>query len=101
MSINARNQGPSRLQRTSDELVSGAAFGTGASAASAAAELPEIDPSPTGVVFVHGIGEPVRAEILLVCSRPIVRAVAYWASSRPTDPYGQRWCASDRVSRPT
>jgi hypothetical protein len=99
MSINARNQGPSLLQRTSDELVSGAAFGTGASAASAAAELPEIDPSTTGVVFVHGIGEQVRAEILLGWSRPIVRAVADWASSRPTEPDGPRMWSSDRVVR--
>ncbi len=93
-----RNQGPSLLQRTADALDAGAASGTAPSGAPAA-DLPEIDPSTTGVVFVHGIGEQVRAEILLGWSRPIVQAVADWATSRPPEPDGTRTWSSDRVVR--
>ncbi|HEX7471503.1 MAG TPA: hypothetical protein VF323_00340 [Candidatus Limnocylindrales bacterium] len=98
MSISTPNQGPSLLQRTSDKLESGAATRTEAPAASAPVELPEIDSTTTGVVFVHGIGDQARAEILLGWSRPIVQAVADWASSRPAEPDGRTW-SSDRVVR--
>jgi hypothetical protein len=114
MSINSRKQGPSLLQRTSDALDASVAAATGVAAdatgvatapgfaaatPAAAVDLPEIDASTTGVVFVHGIGEQARAEILLGWSRPIVQAVADWASSRPAEPDGTRTWSSDRVVR--
>ena len=99
MSISTPNQGPSLLQRKSDQLESGAASRTEASTAAASVELSEIDSSTTGVVFVHGIGEQARAEILLGWSRPIVQAVADWAASRPTEPDEPTAWSSDRVVR--
>lgn len=99
MSISTPNQGPSLLQRTSDRLESGAASRSEAPAAAAQADLPEFDSATTGVVFVHGIGAQARAEILLGWSRPIVQAVADWASSRPAEPDGTRAWSSDRVVR--
>ncbi len=102
MSINSRKQGPSLLQRTADSLdatVASAATGVAAAPTASAVDLPEIDASTTGVVFVHGIGDQARAEILLGWSRPIVQAVADWASSRPAQPDGTRTWSSDRVVR--
>jgi len=83
MSVDITKQGPSSLKRASD-----------------AAESPPQGQAPTsepttqgdggqrdlgeqslGVVFVHGMGQQHRAEILLEWSNPIVRAVADWTAS--------------------
>jgi hypothetical protein len=82
--MSASNQSPSLLQRKSDE-VEAARVGVGGRTAAnvTKAELPELGVATTGVVFVHGIGEQVRAEILLGWARPIVQAVADWSRSIP------------------
>jgi hypothetical protein len=84
--VSATNQSPSLLQRKSDE-VEAARVGVGGTSVDAVSKenLPELGVETTGVVFVHGIGEQVRAEILLGWSRPIVQAVADWAQSVPPD----------------
>src|SRR5690349_21148913 len=84
--MSSRNQSPSLLQRKSDEVEAARAGVGGASVEEVPREnLPELGAATTGVVFVHGIGEQVRAEILLGWSRPIVQAVADWARSVPPD----------------
>jgi hypothetical protein len=84
--MSATNQSPSLLQRKSDE-VEAARIGVGGTSVDEVTKenLPELGAATTGVVFVHGIGEQVRAEILLGWSRPIVQAVADWARSVPPD----------------
>ncbi len=84
--MSANNQSPSLLQRKSDE-VEAARVGVGGQTVAGVTkeQLPELGAPTTGVVFVHGIGEQVRAEILLGWSRPIVQAVADWARSIPAD----------------
>jgi hypothetical protein len=81
--VSTKNQSPSLLQRMSDDLEAARASQPEEARTPAPPELPEIDESTTGVVFVHGIGEQVRAEILLEWSRSIVRAVADWSSASP------------------
>src|SRR5262249_44611564 len=82
--MSASNQSPSLLQRKSDE-VEAARVGVGGRSVKNVTkdELPELGAVTTGVVCVHGIGEQVRAEILLGWARPIVQAVADWSSSIP------------------
>jgi hypothetical protein len=82
--MSASNQSPSLLQRKSDE-VEAARVGVGDGSVESVTkdELPELGVATTGVVFVHGIGEQVRAEIILGWSRPIVQAVADWSRSVP------------------
>lgn len=96
--MNAKNQSPSLLQQKSTALEAARAS-DGADATVPAESLPEIGESTTGVVFVHGIGEQVRAEILLGWSRPIVQAVADWASSLEVKSEGSVPSSGDRVVR--
>ena len=84
--MSATNQSPSLLQRKSDE-VEAARVGVGGRSVDDVTKenLPELGADTTGIVFVHGIGEQVRAEILLGWSRPIVQSVADWARSVPAE----------------
>lgn len=99
MATDTKTQGPSRLQRVSDAVESGVEAPAAAAAPATGIDLPEIDPSTVGVVFVHGIGEQVRAEILLGWSGAIVQALGDWAASRPPAPDGIRDWSADRVVR--
>jgi len=104
VSLDVNRQGPSSLQRASDSAVQEPPVPAPTVAApdeTPAEQFPEIDPSTVGVVFVHGIGQQVRAEIVLDWSAPIVAAVAEWAASRPDTngpDAGYRW-NPDRVVR--
>src|SRR5690242_19817060 len=98
--MSSRNQSPSLLQRKSDEVEAARAGVGGASVEEVPREnLPELGIATTGVVFVHGIGEQVRAEILLGWSRPIVRAVADWSRSLTDRVEGPVPSTGDRVVR--
>ena len=99
MATDTKTQGPSRLQRVSDAVEAGIEAPAPAAAPSGGMDLPEIDQSTVGVVFVHGIGEQVRAEILLGWSGAIVQAVREWAASRAPEPDGIRPWSDDRVVR--
>lgn len=84
MSIDIEQQGPSTLQRNLD-------------ANARQTELPPaLSTGSIGAVFVHGMGEQGRAEILLEWSSAIVRGVGDWTRSvTPTpDPWN-----GDRIVR--
>ena len=103
MSLDITRQGPSSLQRASDAAGQEPPPPSPAAArrTTPAGQFPEIDDSTVGVVFVHGIGQQVRAEIVLDWSAPIVAAVAQWAAARPDTggpDAGHTWNA-DRVVR--
>ena len=98
--MSSRNQSPSLLQRKSDE-VEAARVGGATVQDVTALDLPELGVTTTGVVFVHGIGEQARAEILLQWSGPIVRAIADWSRSLDEEDRveGPIPSAGDRVVR--
>ena len=101
MTLEIPRQGPSSLQRASDAAAKVIDDPTVTAASPDPEKFPELDRTTVGVVFVHGIGQQGRAEIVLDWSAPIVRAVADWASSRPDTggpDDGHQWNA-DRVVR--
>ena len=99
MSVDIAKQGPSSLKLAADAAGSAAQAAPPATQAqpSAAEAERNLGKDSLGVVFVHGMGQQHRAEILLEWSNPIVRSIADWtlaASTLESDGWN-----GDRVER--
>ncbi len=77
--MNRKTQAPSQLQRLSNAIEGEVAFGQTTCQPAPAAR--PVGDATTGVVFVHGIGDQLRADTLLGWSGAITRAVASWAAA--------------------